>query len=158
MREVHDRLYVAPEDECFHDRDGWAVVHACKDPCHRRAVGYRRRALDQDHPHYLILEDGPNLYMNLIDPPTSRLFMPESFHTFLDFAARRYETGNQLLIHCNEGRSRAPSLAMLFLAKELEELPDGSFRAARAAYSERDSVYAPGQGIRTYLSENWEAF
>lgn len=157
MREVHDRLHVGAERSCFHNRDGWAVVHACKDPCHRRAVGYSGRSLGEDHPHYLILEDGPNLYMNLIDPPVP-LFKPKSFRAFLDFATRRYAAGDQLLIHCNEGRSRAPSLALLFLAKELGELPDGSFRAARAAYGNQDPAYAPNRGIRTYLSENWEAF
>lgn len=158
MREVHDRLYVASEDGCFHDRNGCSVVHACKDPCHRQAVGYSGRSVGQDHPNYLILEDGLNLYMNLIDPPTPHLFMRESFHSFLEFATRRYETGDRLLIHCNEGRSRAPSLALLFLAKELEELTDQSFPASRVEYSERDPVYAPNQGIRTYLQKHWEQF
>lgn len=156
MREVHDRLHVASERECVRDREGWSVVHACKHPCHQRAVGYTGD-LDRDHPNYLILEDGPNLYMNLVDPEIP-LFMPESFHEFLDFAARRYEAGDQLLIHCNQGSSRAPSLALLFLAKELEELPDDSFPAARVEYSERDPGYAPSRGIRTYLTEHWAAF
>lgn len=156
MREVHDRLYVASDEKCFHDRAGWSVVHACKHPCHQDAVGYTGD-LDQNHPHYLILEEGSNLYMNLVDPEIP-LFMPESFHRFLDFASARYRTGDQLLVHCNKGFSRAPSLALLFLAKELEELPDGSFPAARVAYNERDPAYAPSRGIRTYLSENWEEF
>lgn len=157
MREVHDRLHVASDDACVHDRDGWSVVHACKDPCHRRAVGYSGRSLDQSHPHYLVLEDGPNLYMNLIDPERP-LFMPESFHEFLDFAARRYEAGDQVLIHCNQGFSRAPSLALLLLAKELDELPAGSYAETRRAYEERDPLYRPGAGIRTYLSRNWGEF
>lgn len=158
MREVYDRLQVAGDEACGNGRDGLSVVHACKDPCHRRAVGYTGRSLEQDHSHYLILEDDSNLYMNLIDPPTPRLFMADSFHGFLEFASGRYEEGDRLLIHCNEGLSRAPSLALLFLAKELGELPDDSYGSARQSYEERDPAYAPSRGIRTYLAENWRKF
>lgn len=158
MREVHDRLHVASDDACFHERDGWAVVHGCKEPCHRRAVGYSGRSVGQDHPHYLALEEDRNLYLNLVDTPTPNYFMPESFRTFLDFASRRYEAADQLLVHCNEGLSRSPSLALLFLAKELGELPDASYREAWAEYRRRDPHASPSPGIRTYLTENWNAF
>lgn len=48
-----------------------------------------------------------------------------------------------------------PSLTVSFLKKGLGELPGDYYRSARQAYEERDPAYAPGRGIRTYLSENW---
>lgn len=156
MREVHDRLHVASDRDCFHEREGWSVVHACKNPCHQDAVGYYDD-LDPGHPNYLTLEEETNLYMNILDPARP-LFMAESFHAFLDFATKRYARGDELLIHCNEGLSRSPSLALLFLAKELAKLPDGSYWSAWEAYRKLDPHTSPSRGIRTYLRENWEKF
>jgi hypothetical protein len=52
MIEVYDRLFVGTERDCFHKRDGWAVVHACKHPCHVNAVGYSG-SLSNTHTNYL---------------------------------------------------------------------------------------------------------
>lgn len=154
MREVSSRLFVSSEADCFREpRDGWAVVHACKNPCHARAVGYRG-SLSSYHPEYLLRRDGQHLYMNLIDPEAP-LFMEDSFSGFRSFASEHYTAGTDLLIHCNQGGSRAPSLALLFLAKEIGEIPDESYRAARRAYTELDPLYAPGAGIQTYFRDNW---
>lgn len=154
MREVSSRLFVGSEEDCFRDlRDNWAVVHACKNPCHARAVGYRG-SLASDHPEYLLRRDGRHLYMNLIDPEAP-LFKEESFSGFRSFASDHYTAGSDLLIHCNQGESRAPSLALLFLAKEICEIPDESYRAARRAYEELDPLYAPGLGIQKYFRDNW---
>lgn len=48
-----------------------ALVHACKEPCHRAGAGYATRSLEKTHPHYLSLERGRHLYLNMIDPPQS---------------------------------------------------------------------------------------
>ena len=66
---ITDRLSYGNESECTHSTDGSiAVVHACKHPCHRHAVGYTN-TLPNTHPNYLVLERGHHLYLNLIDPP-----------------------------------------------------------------------------------------
>lgn len=154
MREVSSRVFVGSEEDCFREpRDDRAVVHACKNPCHARTVGYRG-SLSSDHPNYLLLREGRHLYMNLIDPEAP-LFMRKSFTGFRSFASEHYSAGTDLLIHCNQGGSRAPSLALLFLAKEIGEIPDESYRAARRTYEELDPLYAPGAGIQTYFRDHW---
>jgi len=132
-----------------------AVVHACKSPCHQRAVGYTR-SLDASHPEYLCRLQPGELFLNLIDPPLP-LFKIESFRQFLLFAARHYDAGATLLIHCNQGESRAPSLAMLFLACYLRVIPQDSFSVAAAAFTLLYPAYRPGQGIRQFLTQNWQA-
>jgi hypothetical protein len=102
MIELHPRLFVGDQSTCLEGVDGFAVVHACKSPCHQEAVGYRV-ALPQDDRYYLALETPYDLYLNLIDPPTP-LFRVESFQHFRDFAVSRYVDAYQgLLIHCNQG-------------------------------------------------------
>ncbi len=153
--EIVERLYVG-DISCCRQGDGQlAVVHACKSPCHQRAVGYSGN-LDSSHPDYLWRLQPNELFLNLIDPPKP-LFKIDSFTEFLHFAARYYDAGAALLIHCNQGESRAPSLAMLFLARHLRALPQDSFAAAADAFARLYPAYAPGLGIRQFLTQHWQA-
>jgi len=153
MLEVYERVWVANDQACRRGGGDWAVVHACKSPCHQRAVGYQG-SLPSTHANYLVLSSDQNLYLNLIDPPRP-LFMPASFEAFLEFAKREWAAGRKLLIHCNQGESRAPSLALLFLAKRLQVLDNISYHAARLEFEKLYPSYKPGLGIQAYLANNW---
>jgi predicted protein tyrosine phosphatase len=150
---VTDRLSFGDERECDDRDDGsLAIVHACKEPCHRKSVGYTTRTIPSNHPHYLVLERGHHLYMNLIDPEQP-LFMMASFDAFLRFVDREIAERN-VLIHCNKGESRAPSLTLLYMAKRLRMLPDDSYAAATTEFRSK-FPYNPGRGIVTWLTNNW---
>lgn len=84
MKEIFERVYIGNESCCRLGDEDWAVVHACKHPCHQKAVGYTGN-LPKDHPFYLVKEDGGNLYLNIVDPKIP-LFMPPTFTNFLRFA------------------------------------------------------------------------
>lgn len=128
-----------------------AVVHACKEPCHREVVGYDKK-IDPSHPDYLSYERGNHLYLNMIDPPVP-LFQAATFKRFFEFVDRHI-IARRVVIHCNQGMSRAPSLALLYMAKRLQLLPDTDFNAARRVF-EHTFPYAPGKGIETYLTTEW---
>lgn len=130
----------------------WAVVHACKFPCHRAHVGYNGK-IEKTHPHYLAAEKNGHLYLNIIDPPVP-LFQKESFAIFFDFIDR-HPGQRPLLIHCNQGESRAPSLSLLVMAKRLSLLPDTDYKTARSAFAAK-YPYKPGGGISQFLEEHWE--
>jgi hypothetical protein len=153
MIEVHTGLNVGNGESCRAGSPGFAVVHACKSPCHQNAVGYRG-SLPSNDPNYLWLQRPQDLYLNLIDPPVP-LFKIESFRCFLTFATTQYRDGATLLIHCNQGESRAPSLALLFLAKRLRAIPSGSFLEAKEAFSMLYPAYSPGKGIEQFLTKQW---
>ena len=153
MIKVHDRLYVGGELTCQLGAAELAVIHACKSPCHQRAVAYTG-SLPPQHPHYLALRHPYDLYLNIIDPPVP-LFQTETFAQFLLFASEHYDRGGSLLIHCNKGESRAPTLALVFLAKHLRAIPGDSFAAARDAFASLYAGYHPGTGIQQFLGTNW---
>ncbi len=153
MREVYERVIVTNELSCTNGNSDLAVVHACKSPCHQNAVGYRGK-LPSDHPNYLVLEQENDLFLNIIDPPVP-LFMPPLFSRFLEFSEKHWSRGQKLLIHCNQGESRAPSLAMLFLAKRISAISNKSYEAAREEFEKIYPSYNPGKGIVTYFSKNW---
>lgn len=153
MVEVHERVLIGSESDCRAGDSSMAVVHACKSPCHQRGVGYRG-SLPSTHPNYLVLEREFDLYLNIIDPPVP-LFRPELFQAFLRFADKHWGAGRTLLIHCNQAESRAPTLALLFLAKRLRSLNAGSFEEARRDFAAKYPSYSPGEGLRQYMTLNW---
>ena len=134
----------------------WAgVVHACKNPCHSGAVG--TRTLRSDRHEYLSARRGEtHLYLNIIDPDAP-LFRHEVFQAALAFIDERIPRG-PVLVHCNQGVSRAPSIALLWLAKRTKVLDKAAtFQDARASFvAGLYPAYAPGQGIVTFLTEWWE--
>lgn len=134
-----------------------AVVHAAKDPCHRAFVQYQGN-LPPSHPEYLWALRGRDMALNLIDPPVP-LFRAESFIRAMDFMDTFREGDDPLLVHCNNGLSRAPSLVLLYMARRLKTIPDDSYAVARAVFETMipPGTYQPGQGIQTFLAGNWEA-
>ena len=154
--EVYERLLIGGGSDCATGLtlpEGEAMVHACKSPCHQRAVGYTK-SLAPTHPHYLHCEYANDLFLNLIDPPLP-LFKPESFSIFRRFIAPHYRDGRRVTIHCNQGLSRAPALALFFLSKELGVIGSETYDAAKHEFLSLYSCYAPGAGIETFLRENW---
>ena len=156
MRQISERIFIGMESDHRTGDDQWAIVHACKSPCHQAAVGYHG-SLPGSHPNYLVLETNADLYLNMIDPPQP-LFMPPLFTSFLGFAARQWELGKSILIHCNQGESRAPSLGLLFLAKYKGEVSNESYEKAAAEFQILYPLYQPGQGIQIYLRTHWSEF
>ena len=153
MIEVYPNLYVGTESDCFFDnRDDWAVVHACKFPCHQKAVGYHGN-LSPKHPNYLVLERRTHLFLNIIDPDTP-LFKPPLFDSALSFMDRYFPT-HKVLIHCNKGNSRAPSLALLYLSKCIQVINSESYATAAKDFRPKFPGYQPGRGIQTYLTKHW---
>lgn len=154
--EVAPNLAFGNMSACSYDPEvQQAVVHACKDPCHRKAVAYAEKSLPTDHPDYLAAERGHHLYLNLIDPPIP-LFKRESFLMFLAFVDKHIRE-RPVVIHCNHGESRAPSLALLYMAKRLGTLPASSYQLAAVAFRAIGFPYRPGEGIEKFLKDNWDA-
>lgn len=148
------RLFVADESACRSFGD--ATIHACKDKCHRQAVGYgTKEKLPPTHPEYLVARRDLDLYLNIVDAPVP-IFRREIFTAALDFIDEVMVGETTLVVHCNGGLSRAPSIALLWLAKRAKTLVPFSFADARHDFvTQFFPDYAPGRGIETFLSEHW---
>ncbi len=153
MFEVHERLYIGSDALCRDGAADLAVVHACKTPCHQQTVGYTG-SLPNTHQHYLVMRRSFDLFLNMIDP-AQPLFKLPLFTEFLLFTAEHWGASRSLAIHYNQGESRAPSSALVFLAKHLRVLPDDSFAEAAGAFRLRYPAYRPGVGIQRFLADNW---
>jgi len=143
--------------ECNH----WtAIVHACKFPCHAELLGYAGKGkVDSSSPEYLMAKRGRHLVLNMIDAE-ERFFRPEFFREALDhIEAGMWAKPARVLVHCNQGVSRSPSIALLYIAKRttlLDPLDRATFDAARKAFEHLYPAYVPGKGIAAFLDRWWE--
>jgi hypothetical protein len=158
MKEVHPGLWVGSQadyEEIFdHHKDReWAIVHAAKDPFHRQALGYAGRAAPKDHPDYLFVSKPGKLILNLIDAADPKYVPKEIIHRALDFIDENLAKGQKVLVHCNQGGSRAPTIAMLYLGY-CAQLPF-DFEEAEAKFLESYPDYKPAAGMRGFACEHW---
>lgn len=157
MREIAPKLWVGSQaDFAELDQFGteWAIVHACKDPHHRAMVGYSGRGAPADHPERLVATRGKRMALNLIDADDPKLVPREVVDAALRHIRTSLANGEYILVHCNQGQSRAPTIAMLHLAPTLPE----SFDEAETAFRRLCPEYAPAKGMRSFASANWVAY
>lgn len=135
----------------------WAVLHAAKEPCHRKFVGYTGRGCPKDSPEYLWAERGNRLALNIVDAPKPEFFDKSMIDKALDFIGQKLSEGFKVLVHCNEGRSRSCAIVMLYVVKRAYK-SNCSFEVAE---SEMKKIYPEmefGIGIREHLIQNWDLY
>jgi hypothetical protein len=158
--EVFPNLYVgnaADYELAVRGQVGWCVVHAYKEPYHRQALGYSGSGAPKDHPEYLVARRGEHLILNFIDAPDPRYIPRELIDAALEFIHECLAEGSRVLVHCNQGESRAPTLALLYLVKYTIELP-GDMRGAIDEFRRRYPPYNPAGGVRGFTVANWTAY
>jgi protein-tyrosine phosphatase len=149
MKNIFNHLWTGGLEDCNRP-GGWAVVHACKHPCHKQAVGYASKISDS-HEYYFVLETENNLFLNMVDTSVP-LFDFSLFEATVQFLDKH--SGTPTLIHCNQGISRSRTLALVYLAvKGL--IPNGSYDEAVYYYTETDKIKFPYRGIHHFVKQNW---
>ena len=171
MIEIYPNVFVGDQ----HDFDGvkmpmgteiddWYVLHCAKEPYHRQFVGYTGRGCPKDSPEYLFARRGNRMALNMVDAKSPEFFSYEMVKAELDFLEEGYNAGKKLLIHCNRGESRSPSLAMLFVCKRampaIASGTDGqfTFKEAENLIRQYYPSYAPADGIRGHLMQYWDEY
>jgi len=116
MQEITENVFVgcdADVAEFMADYPDGAVIHAAKEKWHREAVGYTGRGAPKDDPEYLVAKRGTELMLNLVDSPKPEFIPEECFDAAYNFFVEQHmEQGLPILIHCNQGKSRGPGVAL----------------------------------------------
>lgn len=153
MIEVINNLFIGTDVDCF-NFTGFKI-HACK-TCHKQRLAYKG-SLPSTHPNYLILEEEKDLFLNIVD--MTRLLpiytdpIMEAAMSFID----KHIRDNSVLIHCNQGISRSPGIALLYLA-QANLLSNSNYDIAKNEFIRIYKNYNPGVGIDNYLRDNWHKF
>ena len=153
-------LYIGDEVDYAENvsmQKGWAVVHACKEPYHRAALGYTGRACSKDNPEYLIARRDNRLILNLVDVDNPDWISPIIIDAALAFIDEPLALGQQVLVHCNQGQSRAAGIGLLYLAGK-NQFSGMTFEQAEEAFTKIYPDYSPAQGVRGFCAENWDKY
>jgi len=70
MIEIVTNLFIGSQDDyelTVRHETGWRVIHACKEPYHRQALGYRGQGAPRNDPEYLVAVRGERLMLNMVD-------------------------------------------------------------------------------------------
>lgn len=161
MVEVFPGLFVGNEEDyhdMIHHQNGWSVVHACKEPYHRRALGYSGRAAPKTHPEYLVARREERLILNLVDAPNPAYIPKEVIDAALEFIETRLRDGRRVLVHCNEGYSRAPSIAFLYLVSRTDQFAGHDVDTALTAFQSLYPSYNPASGVHGFVRAHYRAY
>jgi protein-tyrosine phosphatase len=93
--------------------------------------------------------------LNILD--TREEILPEYANPIFKSAMRfidREIQNKKVLVHCNFGSSRSPSLGLTYLAIK-KAITNDSFKAAANEFRKLYHEYAPGTGIILYMQHNW---
>jgi hypothetical protein len=161
MIEVYPGLFVSHKGDCpLHGAQlarNWAIVHAYP-ACHRKALGYATM-LAPEGPEQYLARQGNDLLLNMTDSEQPGFYRKEAqINPALAFIDEMRAQGASILIHCEQGMSRSPSLALLYLATRLGALPTASLGAAEAAFKALYPRYAPSYGIWAHLKQHWSDY
>ena len=161
MTEIYSNLFIGDQN----DYDlrvaflpGWSVVQACKEPYHRQAVGYRERGAPKDHPEYLLAYRDNRMILNLIDVPDPKFINRDMIDDALRYIHQALANGQKVLVHCNFGSSRGPSIGLLYLLVYTDKLPTATPQAAIGKFRTLYPRYNPGKGFYGFICNNWRSY
>ncbi|MEN6453328.1 MAG: hypothetical protein ABFD10_03650 [Prolixibacteraceae bacterium] len=135
---------------------GWYVIHACKEPYHRQALGYIGRAASKDDPEYLMAFRENCLILNLVDVDNINFISSDIIKTALKSIDNNIPT-KKVLVHCNQGQSRSAIIGLLYLAQK-GILTSQSFEEAEKEYEKIYPIYLPANGMRDFAKINWSKY
>ena len=159
MIEVYPNLHVGSQmdEAALRAQGGWFVIHACKEPYHRQALGYSGRGAPKGHPEYLVARRPGRLILNLIDADNASYVPREIIDTALEAIAENIGSRG-VLVHCNQGASRSPTIALLYLAKFTPTFSGQDLGDALAGFQKLYPPYAPARGMAEFVQQNWGDF
>jgi hypothetical protein len=154
--EVYPNLFVGGDEtyEKVKDKSGWSYVRACKfgPDGHKDILGYKTQGAPKGRDYYSTRKN-KILALNLIDSDDPNFIPEQVINDALDFIQERLQAGDKVLVACNQGRSRGPTIAMLYLDK-IKDLPEHyhqAFKVFKGIYHK----YDPGLGIEHFAKTHW---
>jgi hypothetical protein len=157
--EICPNLFVGSQDDEARIRGqlGWFVIHACKEPYHREALGYTGRGAPKEHPEYLMATRNGRLILNLVDVDNVAFIAPDIIDAALAAIGQNI-TSLKILVHCNQGMSRSPTIALLYLAQTSDafrgQSSDEGMRIFRGLYP----GFSPAKGMADFVRLHWQRY
>jgi hypothetical protein len=150
-------LFVGDDDDVNSAlRRGFTILDACKDGphSHRGMLGYESLGAPHDK-NYLFVERNGRMALNLIDVEDVNFIHLSLIAAGLRFINKHLLKGDRVLVHCNAGKSRSATLALMYL-RTIGEMPS-AFRTSEKVFKSLYPPYEPSKGIRDFARAHWDA-
>lgn len=159
MKEIVRNLYIGSQDDYEYrvkKEPGWRVIHACKEPYHREALGYKSLGAPKESPECFFAYRGSDLILNLVDVANPQYIPKQIIEEAIQFIDKHISE-SKILVHCNQGQSRSAVIGLLYL-HHIGEISTRNFRQAESEYSKHYPMYKPNNGMRMFAAENWDNY
>lgn len=161
MLEIAPRLYIATEEEVKTLTPAEYSLCSLASTFHYQMHNKKKGEFNKEDPCYVMCSHGNQiLSLNWIDGAASYFDYEgkgvENIQKILTWIEYQLDHNRKVILMCNRGLSRSPTIALLYLSKVMHILPEESFYRAMEAFKEKYPEYAPGKGIVEFVSGNWE--
>jgi hypothetical protein len=156
---VHDGIFVGPETDVY--KFAGSILHCNRDWFDKAAANIQLlENLGDPRPETayprlvngnVALIDYNEMALNMVDADRIKYFGDEMANAGLDFITERLAEGDPILVHCQMGISRSPSMAFLWMFEH--GFLDDEYRYAKEQFREIYRDWMPGNGIRAYLDK-----
>ena len=158
---VWPRLYIGNEQSSL--QDFAFIIQAAKEPWHRQALGYKTPGAPKDSGEYLIAYRDNRTILNLVDSPNPSYISEDILEMTPEIIASRLSLASikdgKILVQCNKGESRSPSLVLLFLIRKTGWA--AQFKGKQEAWAAFKTLYHPfnpAAGIKHWLDKELDSY
>lgn len=155
MEQIITGIWLGDDDDVTEaEKRGYSILACCKEGPngHRAMLDYHTLGAPKDK-DYLFAERSHWMALNIIDMDDPDMIPDTAIDAGLNFLKRERDSGKKVFVHCNAGRSRGPTLVLMFL-RTIGEMPQSFPRAERIFRTLYDK-YDPGVGMRTHARDRW---
>jgi len=157
MIKLADKLYIGKCSHCKHSvQDTVTLIYTCHWPCSR--MQNKVCSLDTCPGQENLMhgtENSRSKYLDLANMEIPR-YRVEEINQYLDLIDDNLSRGDVYLISEN-GESRSPSMALLWMAFRGNLISRSSFAAARSDFTRIFPNYIPWPGWTIFFEQEWDA-
>lgn len=157
VHEILPNLFIGNDEgfEKLRYHKNWSFLRCCKfgPGGHKELLDYHTNAAPPG-PNYLWVKRGPILALNIIDLDDPEMIPQELFTKGIQYIHDRLAAGDKVLVACNQGHSRSPSMVLLYL-RAFDNFPD-SFVTGEKDFRKMYPPYDPASGVRSHVREMWK--
>ena len=97
------------------------------------------------------------MILNLVDVDNVAYIPPEIIDAALA-AIHQNIASSKVLVHCNQGMSRSPTIALLYMTKFTDQFNSMDSEGATQEFRRIYPGYAPAVGMAEYVRLNWQKY
>lgn len=134
-----------------------SALLCAKNPFHKQIVGYEKNC-PKEHKNYLYAysDDGNALALNMIDAKDKKYFSDKMILEGLDFIEHELNKGNSVVVVCNQGESRSPTMCLLYLMLHGDFEKTMTHSEIFTRFKEMCPCWKPNKGISDYTIDFWD--